>query len=514
MQLHWLDFVVIGLYLVGMFIVGLICLRLVKSQKDYFLGGRKFGKFMLTFQSFGIGTHSEDVVAVVGQCYRVGLAGIWWQFMWLFATPIYWLSHPMLRRMRMTTTADYWKERFSPGLANMAAVFGLFQVTFTIATMLKGISVVLDSVTLGAFPPNIAIPVCAVLFVAYGIAGGLYAATITDLFQGVLTLTLSLLLIPFILIKVGGMTGLHELVSPDKFSYTVPGEMTVFFILMISLNSLVGIYTGPHTMTNLGSGRNEWDVRIGVMAGTMLKRFCTVAWAFIGIGALAIYPSLPDHEHAFGYLIRDLLPAGLTGLMIAATLAAIMSTCDALMLSGAALFTRNLYSKMERNKSERHYLQVGRYASIAIVLAACVFAFMLPGVLAGLKKVWAVYAFMGLAWWGGVLWKRTTTAAAWTSTVVTAGTYITTEIYNRFAAVENRLAYPEQIAIYLSAGFIALVLVSLFTTQSNPEAVRRFYRKMRTPTTVRSEFDADEDDSPKRETVFQKEPAEGTESTQ
>ena len=54
------------------------------------------------------------------------------------------------------------------------------------------------------------------------------------------------------------------------------------------------------------------------------------------------------------------------------------------------------------------------------------------------------------------------------------------------------LKYPEQIAIYLSCGLVSLVLTSSITSHTNPYGVRRFYRKMRTPTTVRSEFDADE----------------------
>jgi len=101
------------------------------------------------------------------------------------------------------------------------------------------------------------------------------------------------------------MAGIHQVLDAAKFSYTIPGEMSAFFIAMLSLNGLVGLYTTPTTMTNLGSGRNEWDVRVGVMAGTLMKRFCTVAWAFLGLGALALAPRLQSSEHAFGWLIRN-----------------------------------------------------------------------------------------------------------------------------------------------------------------------------------------------------------------
>jgi Na+/proline symporter len=498
MKIHPLDITVIIAYLAAMFVIGLLCYRRVKTQKDLFLGGRKFGKFMMAFQSFGIGTHSEQVVAVVGECYRLGLAGIWWQFLWMFPTPIYWLSHPLLRRMRMVTSADYWSERFSPGLGTLAAFFGVFQVVFTMATLLKAMSAVLDGVTQGAIPEAVVIPVTAALFVFYGAAGGLYAATITDIIQGLLTITLSLLLLPFIFARTGGMVGIHQILDASRFSYTIPGEMSAFFIAMLSLNGLVGLYTTPTTMTNLGSGRNEWDVRVGVMAGTLMKRFCTVAWAFLGLGALALAPRLQSSEHAFGWLIRSLLPPGLAGLMVAAILAGVMSICSALMLSGSALVTRNLYARAQPHRDEQHYLRIGRIASVGVVLLAAILAFSLPNVLSGLKTVWAFYALMGLPWWAGVIWHRTTATAAWVSSIVTCTAYGAGLLYNDLndrllsLAGWRDLKYPEQIAIYLGAGLLSLILTSYLTTHPDPARVRRFYHKMRTPTTQRSEFDAED----------------------
>ncbi len=496
MRLHPLDIAVLAAYLASMLLIGLACRHAVRSQRDLFLGGRRFGKLLLTFQTFGIGTHSEQVVAVVGQCYRLGLAGIWWQFLWMFCTPVYWMSHTLLRRMRVLTSADYWAERFSPGLATLSAVSGLFQVVFTIATLLKAMGTVLEGVTQGAVPGGLVIPVCAGLFVFYSVLGGLYAATITDLVQGILTIILSLLLLPFIFAHTDGMAGIHRLLDPSRFSYTVPGEMTWFYIVMLSINGLIGVYTGPHTVTNAGSGRNEWDVRVGVMAGTLLKRFCTVAWAFLGLGALALYPGLAHEELAFGHLVRGLLPPGLMGLMVAAILAGCMSACGALMLAGSSLVTKNLYAPyVARGRDETHYVAVGRWVSCAVVAVSAVLAFLLPSVLDGLKQVWAVCAFMGLAWWAGVIWPRATPAAAWAATIATTAAYVATTLYNqynhRFTQARD-LRYPEQIAIYLGLGLLCLILVSCTTTNPNPAAVRRFYRKMRTPTTQRSEFDRDE----------------------
>jgi len=105
---------------------------------------------------------------------------------------------------------------------------------------------------------------------------------------------------------------------------------------------------------------------------------------------------------------------------------------------------------------------------------------------------------MGLAWWAGVVWYRTTATAAWVSTIVTFIAYGATLLHNglneRLPLLQRLrdLKYPEQIAIYLGAGLIALIITSYLTTHPDPARVRRFYRKMRTPTTQKSEFDAED----------------------
>jgi len=184
--------------------------------------------------------------------------------------------------------------------------------------------------------------------------------------------------------------------------------------------------------------------------------------------------------------------------MIAAILAGIMSVCSALMLSGSALVTRNLYAKARPHHDEQHYLKIGRIASVGVVLLAAILAFTLPNVLSGLKTVWAFYALMGLPWWAGVIWHRTTATAAWVSSIVTCLAYGATLLHNslneRLPLLHGfrDLKYPEQIAIYLGAGLISLILTSYLTEHPDPARVRRFYRKMRTPTTQKSEFDAED----------------------
>ena len=83
----WIDWLVIAGYLVGITLIGVWAFRRVHSAASFFISDRKFGKIMMMFFTFGAGTHTDQAVAVAAKTYRVGVSGIWYQWLWLFCTP-------------------------------------------------------------------------------------------------------------------------------------------------------------------------------------------------------------------------------------------------------------------------------------------------------------------------------------------------------------------------------------------------------------------------------------------
>ena len=81
--MHWLDWAVLAFYFILIVVIGWWSLKKVKDMSDFFMGGRRFGKVFMMFFAFGAGTSSEQAISVVAGTWRVGLAGIWWQFLWL-----------------------------------------------------------------------------------------------------------------------------------------------------------------------------------------------------------------------------------------------------------------------------------------------------------------------------------------------------------------------------------------------------------------------------------------------
>jgi len=502
MGLHIADILVLGLYLVGITIIGVWAARRIKNIADFFMP-RRFGKVMMITHAFGTGTHSDQAVSVASKSFTNGLSGIWYQWLWLFATPFYWLIAPVMRRFRAITTADVFEARFSPSVAMLFAVVGMLNLSINIGVMLKGAGAVIDASTTGLVSSNVAIAAMTVMFVIYGIAGGLSAAIITDFIQGVLTIVFSFVLLPFILSAVGGLQGIHEAIKdPGMLSLVAPAEIGFFYITVIAFNGLVGIVTQPHTMGNCAAGKTEMEGRVGWMFGNFIKRVCTVAWCLTGLGAVVYFAGRDvEPDHIFGLVAAEFLPKiahGILGLFLAALLASVMSSCDSFMIASSGLFTENIYKRLLPEKTAKHYVFVARVASLIIVVGGVGFAYRLEGVVEGLEIFWKISPMMGIAFWLGLFWRRTTATGAWASTLTAFGMWwLTTQEFFiswlgslsmaeslTFVFVKDGVAevyMPWQMVFYLSAGTIAGIVVSLFTKPVSDERLDNFYALVRTP---------------------------------
>jgi Na+/proline symporter len=419
--LHTADILVLGLYLVGITAIGVWAAKRIKNISDFFMP-RRFGKTMMVTHAFGTGTHSDQAVSVASKSYTNGLSGIWYQWLWLFATPFYWLIAPVMRRFRAITTADVFEARYSPSVAMLFAVVGMLNLAINIGVMLKGSSKVVEASTGGLVASNLAIMVMTVLFVIYGIAGGLSAAIITDFIQGILTVVFSFVLLPFILKATGGIDGIREAIKdPEMLSLVAPEEISFFYIVVIAFNGLVGIVTQPHTMGNCAAGRTEMEGRFGWMFGNFIKRICTVAWCLTGLGAIVYFAGREvDPDRIFGLVAAEFLPRilpGVLGLFLAALLASVMSSCDSFMIASSGLFTENIYKRLVPGRSQRHYVTAARLTSLGVVAGGVGFALWLPSVVKGLEIFWMISPMMGIAFWLGLFWRRTTVAGAWASTL-------------------------------------------------------------------------------------------------
>ena len=503
--LHVADIFVLVLYLFGMAIIGFWSARKIKQSHDFFMP-RRFGKAMMVMFGFGAGTHSDQAVGVASKSFTSGLSGIWYQWLWLPVTPFYWLIAPVMRRFRAITTGDVFEARYNRSVAMLYAVIGMLNLSVNIGLMLRGSSEVISASTQGLLSANVAIAVMTIVFVVYGVAGGLAAAIITDFIQGILTIIFSFLLLPLIMNAVGWMDGIREgIADPQKLTLVAPAEIGFFYIAVIAFNALVGIVTQPHTMSNCAAGKTEMEGRFGWMFGNIIKRLCTIPWCLTGLAAIVYFGSRGievEPDKVFGAVAGDFLPKilpGILGIFLAALLASVMSSCDAFMIASSGLFTENIYRPLCPDKHQGHYVTVGRIASIVVVSGGVVFAFWLPGVVAGLEIFWKISAMMGLAFWMGLFWRRTTVAGAWAATLVSFAVMLFTSTISfgqhvfwdfnascaqylpDFMLWNGQLFLPWQMILYLSAGLISGIVVSLLTRPVAEEKLDNYYALIRTP---------------------------------
>lgn len=480
--LHFLDIIVLAGYLFSILFIGLWASRKVKDTGDFFLAGRKLGKFMTAMLNFGTGTHSDQAVGVISKVYTVGLAGIWYQWLWLLKTPFDWVMSAIWRRLRVVTTADYFRNRFSLSVATLYAFLAILILMQNIGTMLLGSGRIIEAVTGGQINFVVAVMGMTVLFVSYGMAGGFTAAAITDVIQGVLTIVLSFLILPFAIIRVGGFSGLHDKLADapyDMFSLVAPGEITLFFIFMATLNGIINISVQPHQIPISVACKTEMESRVGVTYGIFIKRICTVAWAFTGLCAIALLPALDNPDHAFGEIAKMLLPAGLVGLLLASVIAAVQSSCDALMVTASGIFTRNVYREFfVKNKDDKHYLLVARISSLVVVAGALGFAFFMDNVISALELFWKIPALMGIPFWMGIFWRRANPTSVWVSFISATAVFLACEM-DLFIGYSVPL--PWEMLSYLTAGLAGAVIGGLLTKPQPKEVLDRFYGNLQNP---------------------------------
>ena len=482
-----LDWIVLAGYLVVITAIGLIAGARVRDTGNYFLGHRKFGPWLMIGQSFGVGTHAEMPVSLAGAVYRLGASGIWFQWKNLFATPFFWIMAPIFRRVRRTTIAEMTEDRYGWWMGALYIVFAMIFFIMNVASMLKGAGKVISQATGGYVAVNEIVVGMTVIFIVYSFIGGLVAAAWTDLFQGFLIIVLSFMLVPFGWGLIGGLEGMRQSLPSAHMSLATDVGINVWTIVMLTVNGLVGIMAQPHMLATVGTGKDERTCRIGFLYGNYVKRVCTVGWALVGLIVAAIVAQghfggakLADPEDAFGFACRHLLFPGAIGLLIAAILAANMSTCSAFMVDSGALFTQGLYRRrIAPGRPDRHYLWVGRISGLIVTLLGVVYALLLvQSVLYAFLLTETLATYMGISLLGGILWRR---ANRW-GAVASLLTALAVNFLTYWMRGERPDHWdPNVFLISLLSGIAALVVVSLLTPAEPQDAMASFFGRLNTP---------------------------------
>ena len=480
-----IDYFVLAGYFILITLFGIWISRRIKTSDGYFRGERKFKWYIMIGQAFGVGTHAEMPVAQTGATFNNGFATIWYQWKNMLITPFYWLIAPFYRRSERTTLGEIVEDRYGSGMGLVYTVFAIIFFVFSMGVMLQGAAKVISVASGSQLSPNVIVLMMTVAFILYSFIGGLIAAAYTDFIQSFLIITLSVMLIPLGLKEVGGFHSMKE-VLPVHFFDLVNSQSGIdaFTIAMLAVNGIVGITAQPHMISMCATGNTERAGRIGQTFGSMVKRLITIGWALTGLVVAALVikrgVSLPDPEMAFGFACNVLLVPGLIGLMIAAILAANMSSCSNFMVNIGALFTRNLYRKyLKPDASDKQLLWIGRYSGLFLSILAVMFALTIKNVLHGFLFVETFASFMGIIFLGGIIWKRANRHGAAAAVITSLAAYYTA---NYLSTGEIMLVYkwtPGPFGISMLTGFFFFWLLSIVTRPEDEERTEAFFDNMK-----------------------------------
>jgi len=477
-----LDLVILVGYFVVVATIGVISARLVRNREDFLMGGRRFGKIMTVFFTFGAGTHADSAVGVAAQSYKMGFAGFWYQGVHIFALPFYWLLAPIFRRARVLTTADFFERRFGSRFMLLYAAFALFIMVGYSSVGLYGASRLVEALVDKQVSWQLIIMVIAGVSFFYGIAGGLIAAVWNDLFQGILTIFMSVMIIPFFWSRIGGLDGFQAaLPDPQEtFRLVLQQDMTVFWIVMMSINLLLSTVVQPHIMANAGSAKTEMDSRVGFVGGLLLKRLMTIPWALTGVMAIALFGAGKiEGDHAFGAMARELLPAGFAGLMIACVLASIMDNIAVFMVSFAGIYTNNIHNKIfSEGSDEKTQVTLNRLAAAAFALIVIPLAYAFSDVPEAMRFMFLTVPLMGISFFMAIWWRRANRWGAFASFAAALGALLFSKYYLGW---EGDAGLPKTIALYLSLGILAGIIVSRLTPPESEAKLDSFYLLLNTP---------------------------------
>jgi solute:Na+ symporter, SSS family len=479
-----IDLTLFVLYIVLNIALGIwVARRRAADARGYFLAGEGLPWYAIGGSIIAANISTEHFIGTIGVAYAVGFVVAQWEWgNWFTFSALIWVFLPFYMRGGLYTMPEFLERRYNSTCRYLFAVCSLvlWIVAQMAVVMLAGAKAMNG---MFGWHQTATIVGLAVLAGSYTIYGGLVSVAWTDFLQFVVMMLGGLIVTVVGLQKVGG---LHELMmdAPEKFKFIYPitdKEYPWFGVWTLVIS--VGIWyncTNQFIVQRCLGARSEWDARMGVVFAGFMKVLLPLLVVIPGIVAFRLYPQLSDKDQAFPTLVRELVPLGLSGIVMAGLASGLLSHISSVLNSCSTVFTIDLYKPfLGRNKSEQHLVFVGRLSAFLILVIATALAIWFShrklGVFDLIQNIGAwVAAPIAAVFLLGVLWKRTTAAAA-TSVLVFAFPYTAFVEYFVFKKVEWLMPYDNWLHrtfVVWATSMILLVVLSLITKPPDPERIQ------------------------------------------
>jgi solute:Na+ symporter, SSS family len=481
--MNTVNFVLFGLYLLLTVALGIwVGRRKSADSKDYFLAGEGLPWYAIGGSIIAANISTEHFIGMVGVAYAVGFVVAQWEWgnVVTFSVLI-WIFLPFYIRGGLYTMPEFLERRYNPHCRYLFAVccLVLWIVAQMAVVMLAGAKAMRGMFDIDE---TLTIVALAVLAGSYTIYGGLKSVAWTDFLQFVVMMIGGFVVAWVGLDKVGGLSALMHS-APEKFKIIYPitdKEYPWFGVWTLFLS--VGIWyncTNQFIVQRCLGARSEWDARMGVVFAGFMKVVLPLLIVIPGIIAFKLYPGLKDKDLAFPTLVRDLLPIGLSGIVMAGLASGMLSHISSVLNSCSTVFTMDLYKPLvPGRKTEAHLVSVGRWSGFLILVIATLLAIWFTrqqlGVFQLIQNIGAwVAAPIAAVFLVGVLWRRATAAAAtfvlWFGFPFTA--LVEYVLFKHVSFLQPFDNWLNRTFVVWMASIIAMIVVSLFTRPPAPEKI-------------------------------------------
>jgi len=492
MILSALDWGIIAVYFLVVFAVGFWFARNERTSGQYFLAGRNVGWFAVGASIFATNIGAEHFIGLAGSGAASGLAVGAYEMSAVFCIIILgWVFLPYYLKSKVFTMPEYLERRFNPQCRWFLTVISLLAYVFTKISVALFAGAILIKAVLG-WDPFVSAVLLVLATGVYTIAGGLAAVIYTDMVQAFILIGGSVVLTIIGLGHVGGFEGLRAALPPDFFHMIKPASDTVYPWMGTTLGVLIlGIWywcTDQVIVQRALGARDLTNSRGAALFAAFLKTLPLFILVLPGLIAHAIWPVevAANPDMAYPFIVIRLMPAGLAGLMIAALLAALMSSLSAVFNSCSTLITMDVYRKIKPGASERRLVTVGRLVTAGIVVISILWIPMIRllsnQIYQYLQNVQAyVGAPITAVFLTGILWKRATGKAA-IATLITGGVLgasrFIIDIISKTSSVDFGVLSPVTGCAFLNYSIglfffcVALmILISMKTPKPAPEKI-------------------------------------------
>ena len=452
----------------------------LSDEKNYFIGGRALGGFMLAMTTMATYTSASSFISGPGAAgLTYGYAQVW---VAAVQVPVTFLVLGVLgnkmalvsRRTGAVTVAGYLKARYKNDV--LVIVTSLLMVAFFIAQMIgqfTGGATLIASIT--GLDHVTALIIFGAVVIVYTAFGGFSAVAITDAIQGVIMCVGTFLLIFFVLREGGGLTGIDEGlqanlpgVYDDLFSVYAPGGLLSYWILVGF--GTIGL---PQTAVRAMGFKDTKSLHKAMWIGAVTSAFILVGMHLAGCwaGALVDTSELPTSDYFIPYIVQKIMPVGVAGVFLAAPMAAVMSTVDSILLLSSAAIIKDLWRtyvvRDDPARIGKYDRNVRKYSSVMTILLGVIVMILTvdpPDIIFFLN----MFAFGGLEctfFWplvGGLFWKKGNGKSAVASSIGATAIYIFCN-YNVHIAGLNAVIWG------LIAGGILYFAVGAATCKDGPD---------------------------------------------